>query len=190
MWRTRRAAVSAYDRCPTATCSAPATGSTCTHGGAATLPINCVSWNQARAYCLWRGGDLPTESQWEYAARGTDGRSYPWGNDAPSSQLCWSGTTSRSGACAVGSYPAGIFGLGDMSGGVSEWTLDWHSAYTGNTSTYVMNPTGPSSGTFKAIRGGSWFDTTATGVRSANRTYRAPANQPASVGFRCARAAM
>ena len=87
--------VAAWRGCTSAGCTAPAAGGYCNWGmtGRETHPINCVDWNQSRAYCQSRGGDLPTEAQWEYAARGPDAVShlYPWGNAAPDSQLCWRG---------------------------------------------------------------------------------------------------
>ena len=95
-------------------------------------PINCVTWAQANAFCGWMGARLPTEEEWEYAARGTDGRRYPWGDDAPAKQLCWDGATSdlgmmkRRGTCPVGAHPTGAspFGLLDMAGNVWEWSSD------------------------------------------------------------------
>lgn len=87
-------------------------------------PINYVTHAQAAAYCAAQGKRLPTEAEWEYAARGTDGRIYPWGSQSPTSQLCWSGIKPRHTTCAVGSYPLGAspFGVLDMAGNVAEWT--------------------------------------------------------------------
>ncbi len=97
-------------------------------------PINCVDWNQANAYCTSVGKRLPTEEDWEYAARGTAGNEYPWGNTpAPSNQLCWNGTGNdlgqgnRRSTCPVGSYPAGNTPLG-LAGNVWEWTSSGYSA--------------------------------------------------------------
>ncbi|MFT3764563.1 MAG: SUMF1/EgtB/PvdO family nonheme iron enzyme [Minicystis sp.] len=94
-------------------------------------PINCLSWHQAARYCSHVGKRLPSEEEWFHAAYGGDGRAYPWGNDAPSGQLCWDGEGNALGkgkragtTCPVGSYPAGRspFGLEDMAGNVWEWT--------------------------------------------------------------------
>ncbi len=91
-------------------------------------PINCVTWSQAVAYCESVGGRLPTEAEWEYAARGATQRRFPWGNEAPEGRLCWNGEgTLHDRTCAIGSYPGGDSpdGLHDLAGNVSEWTADW-----------------------------------------------------------------
>ncbi|MBK6528241.1 MAG: SUMF1/EgtB/PvdO family nonheme iron enzyme [Deltaproteobacteria bacterium] len=185
--------VSAYATC--ATCSAPDTTTNCNWGvaGRESHPVNCVDWAQARAYCQSRGGDLPTEAQWEYAARGTDGRIYPWGNDAPTSQLCWRGDVrTRSGTCPVRTYPLGNspFGLFDMAGNVWEWTSDYYAPYTGSASSYVMNPPGPVSGTSRVFRGASWDQVSAINVHASYRNYNSPTVRNYVLGFRCARGAI
>ncbi len=184
--------VAAYRGCTAPGCTAPDTTTFCNwNSGRDTHPINCVDWNQARAYCQSLGGDLPTEAQWEYAARGSDPTNhiYPWGNGAPAAQLCWSGGgTSRTSTCAVQSFPSGNspFGLFDMAGNVWEWTLDWYASYT---SAAASNPTGPTSGTYRVYRGGSWYYTSAGLVRAASRNYDDPAYRDDGIGFRCARGA-
>ena len=176
--------VAAYRMCMSTGCTSPGTGGFCNWNvsGRDNHPINCVDWNQARAYCQWRGGDLPTEAQWEYAARGTDGRTYPWGNTAPSNQLCWRGELS----CAVRTSPSGVspFGLQDMAGNVWEWVRDWRGSYTDTAST---DPTGPPSGDDHVGRGGSWDDTDAVRVRAAFRYSFSPSYRGGFLGFRCAR---
>ncbi len=183
--------VAAYGACTTPGCSTPATGGACNWGvaGRDSHPINCVNWNQARAYCQSLGRDLPTEAQWEYAGRGTDGRIFPWGNDNPTSQICWGQTST----CAVATHPAGMspFGLSDMSGNVFEWNLDWWSTYT---SAAVSNPTGPSSPpspAYRVYRGGG-FDSPPTTLYLVTTLFRQqtdPAIGQGNLGFRCASAA-
>jgi formylglycine-generating enzyme required for sulfatase activity len=192
---TTEVTVSAYASCPRATCTTPDAVGNCNWevAGREQYPLNCVDWNQARAYCQSRGGDLPTEAQWEYAARGTDGRLYPWGNDAPGSQLCWSGGgTVQLRPCNVRSFPSGNspFGLFDMAGNVWEWTLDYSAPYTGSVASYVLNPTGPASGSTRVYRGGSWSHGAAVNVRASVRYDLAPTSRNDSVGFRCARGAL
>ena len=189
--------VAAYRLCTAPGCTTPSTGSSCNWGvtGRDNHPINCVDWNQSRAYCQSRGGDLPTEAQWEYAARGSDvvNHIYPWGNAAPASQLCWSGGTIRTSTCPVQSYPAGNspFGLFDMAGNVNEWTRDFYASYT---SAAAIDPTGPTSGQNRVYRGGAWFFTSGTlgtiDVRAAYRFDGTPTLRDGRVGFRCARGAM
>ena len=158
-----------YSDCVTAgECTVANTGGSCTYqaAGKEDHPINCVDWHQARAYCQWLGGELPTEAQWEYAARGNDGRTYPWGNEAPNStRLNYEGKIGHT--TAVGTYPTGIspFGLFDMAGNIWEWTLDWYSSYP---SVAQLDPTGPGSGSVRVLRGGSWGGG-AGSLRAANR---------------------
>jgi serine/threonine-protein kinase len=180
--------VAAYRRCMAPGCTAPRTEGAYNWdvAGRENHPINCVDWNQARAYCQSLGRDLPTEAQWEYAARGTDGRLYPWGNEAPASQLCFGPAEApRTSTCAVQSFPSGNspFGLFDMAGNVWEWTLDFRSPYTTASAT---DPTGPTSGTSRVFRGGSWLNG-ADAVTATVRDGFSETSFASNFGFRCAR---
>ncbi len=148
-------------------------------------PMINVDWNQASAYCQWRGGNLPTEAQWEKAARGTDGRTYPWGEDISCYKLSYNNC--KGGATKVGSYESGKspYGIYDLAGNVEEWTADWYSdTYYQNSPS--KNPLGPDSGEYRVRRGGSWNNNDYN-VRSASRDVMTPNYFSNYLGFRCAR---
>jgi formylglycine-generating enzyme required for sulfatase activity len=165
-------------------------------------PMNCVDWNEAVAYCKWSKGRLPTEPEWELAARGTDGRTYPWGNAAPGPKLlnacgteCVAEMKTKIGGnwvplyaasdnfvdtAPVGSFPGGAspYGVLDMAGNVAEWTASNHCHYPQTTCS--------DDGT-RVHRGGSWQNSyTTRWVRSAVRGVSQRSTRLSYLGFRCA----
>lgn len=166
------------------------------------FPVVHVTYDNARAYASWRGQSLPTEAQWEKAARGTDERVYPWGTTIESNHANFWNNGDPSETRKIQLTPVGFFngdnvngyltkdsqspyGAYDMAGNVREWCLDWYDADYYNTST-TNNPSGPGNGTHRVTRGGSFTDDPYY-LRTAARSPRLPVERSGDVGFRCAR---
>jgi len=150
-------------------------------------PVVSITWEQADIYARWRGGRLPTEAEWEYAARGTEGWPYPWGTDAADCDRA------NIQGCVGDTRPVGLIGelrsaswVGalDMAGNVWEWVADWYNAgaYV-SLADGVINPTGPGEGTLRVQRGGSW-QADATRARATFRNRHAPNYYGNDQGFR------
>ena len=187
-----------FAKCVEADCTPPSNFSSNTHPSYydnpafADYPLLSASWEDAQNFCLWNGKRLPTEAEWEKAVRGNnDTRFYPWGDQAPDCTMAnfyntWDGQACINDTTQVGSYPVGVsqYGLMDMAGNVAEWVSDWFDADYYRNSPY-MNPTGPSSGTEKILRGGSWYSNGFT-LQVTDRWPQNPDVEYNWLGFRCA----
>jgi formylglycine-generating enzyme required for sulfatase activity len=159
--------------------------------------VSEVNWFEAQAYAAWLGASLPSEAQWEYAARGTEatgsaasGRRYPWGDEAPSGDRAaylQSDSYAESDSSPVGTYAAGRTpppeSLDDMAGNVLEWCRDWFADYDPNAPADPLGPSVPSEYNLRVVRGGS-FDGYAWGLRAALRRFDGPDFRYDYIGFR------
>jgi formylglycine-generating enzyme required for sulfatase activity len=164
-------------------CTAPNTGADCNWGrpDREDNPVNCVDLAQSNAFCGWAGKRLPTEAEWEFAARGAEGRRYPWGDANPGAQLCWKRFDMAwgkvEGTCPVGTHLSGDTptGIHDLAGNVWEWTSSRYCPYGAPSCT--RNEI--------AIRGGSRGSSSNQSVRSTARSGLAPTERSSQVGLRC-----
>lgn len=159
-------------------------------GANETYPMNCVNWYEAAAFCIWDGGRMPTEAEWEYAAAGGEAnRLFPFGSDVSEPLPANYAGTDYTPLVSIGSYPAGNgwWGHADLAGSVGEWVLDWYdSGYYAATQSSCSDCVNLSTATHRVVRGVSW-DLNADYLRTAYRYYFAPDDHIPTIGLRCAR---
>ncbi|NOH12400.1 MAG: formylglycine-generating enzyme family protein [Chloroflexi bacterium] len=146
------------------------------------LPVQSITWQQAADYCEMRNARLPTEAEWEFAARGPDGLIYPFGNEYDINLV----TLRKISPPPAAQIPEGASWVGamDMSGGMGEWVADWYGLYSADPTT---DPSGPANGDLRIVRGGTWFAHAAYFVRTTFREPLPPETATSSYGFRCVR---
>ena len=191
-----------YRKCEQASACTPPTDTSSYYRSAyygnpefADYPVTWVTRDQASDYCVWAGGRLPTEAEWEYAARSPESWHFPWGDSFDGTRLNYCDVNCDAGpndptvddgyadTAPVGSFPSGASWVGalDMAGNVREWVADWYGPYTAEAQ---VNPTGPVTGEATIPHGGSWLDLPFL-IRSANRGGDPPDYSRHNVGFRC-----
>lgn len=173
-----------YSACENAgQCLKPDSGGVCNANrtGKEHHPANCVTWIDARDYCLFAGKRLPSEKEWEYAARGPKSKKYPWGDGAPSAKPCWNRSGLQAGTCVVGSNlrDESWAGIMDLGGNVKEWVQDlWRETY---------EPDAPTDSDLRVLRGGAWNFSYLLNLRASIRDMSSPMRRYGDVGFRCAK---
>lgn len=155
-------------------------------------PVVLITWQDATSYCVWAETALPSEAQWEKAARGTDGRIFPWGNDWDIQKVCSEVKAPNrvKGTDSIGSYPLGVspYGIHDMAGNVAEWCRDWYDeTFYQSAEARMKNPVNLKVSDFRTLRGGSYYQANSDYFRCANRGMSDPDNTFASAGLRCVR---
>jgi formylglycine-generating enzyme required for sulfatase activity len=186
-----------YAQCEKAgVCNAPYDARYLRDSAYAQYPVVHVTWEDANTFCQWTGGRLPTEAEWEKAARGgLEGRLYPWGDEEPVHDKQAKNGANYDGYSGdiqpVGSHAPNGYGLYDMAGNVWEWVADWYwygtywDSFDKNPNGADQNPKGPKSGDSRVLRGGCWLDL-ATNIRVAARVWMSPDYGTSVIGFRCA----